>query len=74
MDSRICSFSFSPILSFFLFVFGGFFFGFEDEDEISPHDRGPLMFHSVAERLDTLMLVLLTFIKDMSHVNGESLA
>ncbi|MCJ8739011.1 hypothetical protein PDJAM_G00042450 [Pangasius djambal] len=41
-----------------------------DEDESSPHDGGLLMFHSVAQRLDTLMLVLLSFIKDASHVNG----
>ncbi|KAM9457670.1 RNA polymerase I-specific transcription initiation factor RRN3 [Clarias gariepinus] len=41
-----------------------------DEDEMSPHDGAQQMFHSVAERLDTLMLVLLTFIKDQSHVNG----
>ncbi|XP_047017948.1 RNA polymerase I-specific transcription initiation factor RRN3 [Ictalurus punctatus] len=41
-----------------------------DEDESSPHDGGPLMLHAVADRLDTLMLVLLTYLKDMSHVNG----
>ncbi|KAG7334694.1 hypothetical protein KOW79_001290 [Hemibagrus wyckioides] len=41
-----------------------------DEDENCPHDRGPLMSHSVAERLDTLMLVLLAYIKDMIHVDG----
>lgn len=45
----------------------------EDEDESSPHDGGPLMLHAVADRLDTLMLVLLTYLKDMSHVNGEGL-
>uniref|UniRef100_A0A673VSK7 RRN3 homolog, RNA polymerase I transcription factor n=1 Tax=Salmo trutta TaxID=8032 RepID=A0A673VSK7_SALTR len=30
-----------------------------------------VMVHPVAERLDTLMVVLLAFIKDMCHVNGE---
>lgn len=49
------------------------FFLSEDEDESSPHDRGPQMLHSVAERLDTLMSVLLAFINDVIHVNGESL-
>lgn len=29
------------------------------------------MVHPVAERLDTLMVVLLAFIKDMCHVNSE---
>ncbi|KAI5629464.1 RNA polymerase I-specific transcription initiation factor RRN3 [Silurus asotus] len=42
-----------------------------DEDEVPPGAGAAVMFHSVAERLDTLMSVLLTFIKDMSHVNGE---
>ncbi|KAK2829688.1 hypothetical protein Q7C36_017678 [Tachysurus vachellii] len=42
----------------------------EDEDEGPPRDGGPLMFHSVAERLDTLMLVLLAYIKDVSHVDS----
>ncbi|KAF4093159.1 hypothetical protein AMELA_G00028800 [Ameiurus melas] len=41
-----------------------------DEDESSPRDDGPLMLHAVADRLDTLMLVLLTYLKDVSHVNG----
>ncbi|TSQ23947.1 RNA polymerase I-specific transcription initiation factor RRN3 [Bagarius yarrelli] len=41
-----------------------------DEDDGYSQDDGLLMRHSVAERLDTLMLVLLAFIKDMSHVNG----
>ncbi|KAK3552703.1 hypothetical protein QTP86_021132 [Hemibagrus guttatus] len=41
-----------------------------DEDMNCPRDGGQLMFHSVAERLDTLMLVLLAYIKDMSHTDG----
>lgn len=36
-----------------------------------PQAAGGLMVHPVAERLDTLMGVLLAFIKDVSHVNGE---
>ncbi|XP_026991720.1 RNA polymerase I-specific transcription initiation factor RRN3 [Tachysurus fulvidraco] len=50
---------------------GDFLFNMdEDVDEGSPLDGGLHMFHSVAERLDTLMLVLLAYIKDASHVDG----
>lgn len=70
MNAIVSFLSFFFFLMFIIVSFGGF----EDEDEVSPHDGGPLMFHSVADRLDTLMLVLLTFIRDMSHVNSESLA
>lgn len=46
-----------------------------DEEEDSPLDTsrsvdGP-MAHPVAERLDTLMTVLLAYIKDVCHVNGS---
>ncbi|XP_066499060.1 RNA polymerase I-specific transcription initiation factor RRN3 [Hoplias malabaricus] len=44
----------------------------DDDSELKDSqtvDRG--MVHPVAERLDTLMVVLLAFIKDMCHVNGS---
>lgn len=46
-----------------------------DDDEDSPLKSsqsvdGKPMLHPIAERLDTLMSVLLAFIKDMCHVNG----
>ncbi|XP_076852234.1 RNA polymerase I-specific transcription initiation factor RRN3 [Brachyhypopomus gauderio] len=46
----------------------------EDEDLAMNSSAGmdsSLMVHPVAERLDTLMGVLLAFIKDMCHVNGS---
>uniref|UniRef100_A0A8B9RD79 RRN3 homolog, RNA polymerase I transcription factor n=1 Tax=Astyanax mexicanus TaxID=7994 RepID=A0A8B9RD79_ASTMX len=47
-----------------------------DDDEDSPLKSsqsvdGKPMLHPIAERLDTLMSVLLAFIKDMCHVNGS---
>lgn len=44
-----------------------------DEEEDSPLNSGAdggAMVHPVAERLDTMMTVLLAYIKDVSHVNG----
>uniref|UniRef100_A0A4W4FZU7 RRN3 homolog, RNA polymerase I transcription factor n=1 Tax=Electrophorus electricus TaxID=8005 RepID=A0A4W4FZU7_ELEEL len=46
----------------------------EDEDSAVTSPTGlhsSAMLHPVAERLDTLMGVLLAFVKDMCHVNGE---
>ncbi|XP_062875154.1 RNA polymerase I-specific transcription initiation factor RRN3 isoform X2 [Trichomycterus rosablanca] len=42
-----------------------------DMDEEGPGADDAVMSHAVADRLDTLMLVLLAFIKDMSHTDGE---
>ncbi|KAM7372520.1 hypothetical protein PAMP_009682 [Pampus punctatissimus] len=44
----------------------------DDEDMSSDHpSRTAVMAHPVAERLDTLMSVLLAYIKDVCHVNGS---
>ncbi|KAK2916496.1 hypothetical protein QQF64_025027 [Cirrhinus molitorella] len=46
-----------------------------DEEEDSPLDSlkpdEALMTHPIAERLDTMMTVLLAYIKDICHVNGS---
>uniref|UniRef100_A0A8C1EPZ8 RRN3 homolog, RNA polymerase I transcription factor n=2 Tax=Cyprinus carpio TaxID=7962 RepID=A0A8C1EPZ8_CYPCA len=46
-----------------------------DEEEDAPLDSsradGAVMVHPVAERLDTMMAVLLAYIKDICHVNGS---
>uniref|UniRef100_A0A673IUJ2 RRN3 homolog, RNA polymerase I transcription factor n=1 Tax=Sinocyclocheilus rhinocerous TaxID=307959 RepID=A0A673IUJ2_9TELE len=46
-----------------------------DEEEDSPLDSSrpdrAVMVHPVAERLDTMMTVLLAYIKDICHVNGS---
>ncbi|XP_030646078.1 RNA polymerase I-specific transcription initiation factor RRN3 [Chanos chanos] len=42
----------------------------EDEEMVSAPSLSTAMVHPVAERLDTLMVVLLAYIKDMCHVNG----
>uniref|UniRef100_A0A672SPT4 RRN3 homolog, RNA polymerase I transcription factor n=1 Tax=Sinocyclocheilus grahami TaxID=75366 RepID=A0A672SPT4_SINGR len=46
-----------------------------DEEEDSPLDSSrpdrAVMVHPVAERLDTMMTVLLSYIKDICHVNGS---
>ncbi|XP_023153016.2 RNA polymerase I-specific transcription initiation factor RRN3 [Amphiprion ocellaris] len=45
---------------------------FDMDEDVSPHqDRTDLMVHPVAERLDTLMAVLMAYIKDVCHVNGS---
>ncbi|XP_066496826.1 RNA polymerase I-specific transcription initiation factor RRN3 [Tiliqua scincoides] len=41
-----------------------------DEDEENP-ERSEMMAHPIAERLDILMIVLFSYIKDVSHVNGK---
>ncbi|XP_051995414.1 RNA polymerase I-specific transcription initiation factor RRN3 [Xyrauchen texanus] len=43
----------------------------EEEDSPSRPVDGAVMVHPVAERLDTLMRVLLAYIKDICHVNGS---
>lgn len=52
-----------------------FLFDMDDDDDTllkssQPVDGRPML-HPVADRLDTLMSVLLAFIKDMCHVNGS---
>ncbi|XP_077069211.1 RNA polymerase I-specific transcription initiation factor RRN3 [Siphateles boraxobius] len=45
-----------------------------DEEEDSPLNSTPdgaVMVHPMAERLDTMMTILLAYIKDMCHVNGS---
>lgn len=45
---------------------------FDMDEDVSPHlNRTDLMVHPVAERLDTLMAVLMAYIKDVCHVNGS---
>ncbi|KAI4891545.1 hypothetical protein NFI96_027825, partial [Prochilodus magdalenae] len=52
-----------------------FLFDMDDDDDSplkgSQSADGGMMLHPVAERLDTLMSILLAFIKDMCHVNGS---
>lgn len=44
----------------------------QDEDMSADHPtRTAVMAHPVAERLDALMAVLLAYIKDFSHFNGN---
>ena len=44
----------------------------QDEDVAADHpSRTTLMAHPVAERLDTLMAVMMAYIKDICHVNGR---
>lgn len=49
----------------------------QDEEEDAPLDSsradGAVMVHPVAERLDTMMAVLLAYIKDICHVNGQDI-
>ncbi|XP_054850799.1 RNA polymerase I-specific transcription initiation factor RRN3 isoform X2 [Eublepharis macularius] len=41
-----------------------------DEDEES-REKNDLMAHPIAERLDILMIVLFSYIKDICHINGK---
>lgn len=47
-----------------------FLFNMDEDDDAAPEKDSSAMFHPVAERLDTLMLVLLAYIKDITHTNG----
>lgn len=46
---------------------------FDMDEDVSAHQdsRTTLMVHPVAERLDTLMAVLMAYIRDVCHVNGS---
>ncbi|XP_072550304.1 RNA polymerase I-specific transcription initiation factor RRN3 [Salminus brasiliensis] len=52
-----------------------FLFDMDDDDDSPVKSSQPVdgtpMLHPVAERLDTLMSVLLAFIKDMCHIDGS---
>lgn len=49
----------------------------QDEEEDSPQDSsrpdGAVMVHPVADRLDTMMTVLLAYIKDICHASGQDI-
>ncbi|XP_068605977.1 eukaryotic peptide chain release factor GTP-binding subunit ERF3A-like [Brachionichthys hirsutus] len=42
-----------------------------DEDVAEPSSRTPVMTHPLAERLDALMAVLMSYVKDICHLNGS---
>uniref|UniRef100_A0A7N6F945 RRN3 homolog, RNA polymerase I transcription factor n=1 Tax=Anabas testudineus TaxID=64144 RepID=A0A7N6F945_ANATE len=48
-------------------------FAMDEEVSADPSCRTTVMAHPVAERLDTLMAVLMAYIKDVCHVDGNEL-
>lgn len=45
---------------------------YQDEDmSTDRHSRMAVTAHPVADRLDTLMAVLMAYVKDVCHVNGN---
>ncbi|KAM4634356.1 RNA polymerase I-specific transcription initiation factor RRN3 isoform 2-T2 [Polymixia lowei] len=45
-------------------------FDMDEDEDVSASKVSGSMAHPVAERLDTLMLILLSYIKDICHING----